>query len=248
MTENEARQYVYNIGYTEDSNCIKFSMSHDSNGRTFSKFKRPERFPFVMLNPNGYLRFATAAECRQQIPNYNNPVNFSINGEINSIPGFKSFYGSTVSENCLDAFVDLDESNWEFNPNNSEEGRKFINITIALRQGQPDFRNRLLDAYSNKCAVTGCDVVASLEAAHIIPYKGLETNHVQNGLLLRADIHTLFDRKLLAIDINHKISLHPDLKNSHYGELHNKAIELPIDVANRPNKEALATHKAGSGF
>ena len=47
----------------------------------------------------------------------------------------------------------------------------------------------------------------TLEAAHIIPYKGSSTNHIQNGILLRADIHTLFDLDLLRIDENYLIHL-----------------------------------------
>ena len=48
------------------------------------------------------------------------------------------------------------------------------------------------------CAVTGCTVTRVLEAAHLRPYRGKHTNHVTNGLLLRADIHTLLDYELLA--------------------------------------------------
>ncbi len=49
----------------------------------------------------------------------------------------------------------------------------------------------LLKAYSGRCAVTGCDAEPALEAAHLRPYKGPESNTAANGLLLRSDIHTL---------------------------------------------------------
>ena len=52
--------------------------------------------------------------------------------------------------------------------------------------------------YEGKCAVTGCDVPDVLQAAHIFPYMGPETNHPSNGLL-RADIHTLFDLGLIEL-------------------------------------------------
>ena len=68
------------------------------------------------------------------------------------------------------------------------------------RRGQSVFRKQLLAAYNGQCAITRCDVEDVLEAAHIISYKGEETNHIGNGLLLRADIHTLFDLGLLAVD------------------------------------------------
>ncbi len=54
--------------------------------------------------------------------------------------------------------------------------------------------------YEHRCVVTGCTVIAVLEAAHIRPYRRPEDNDVKNGLLLRADIHTLFDLNLLGIE------------------------------------------------
>ncbi|RZM24778.1 MAG: HNH endonuclease, partial [Pedobacter sp.] len=70
---------------------------------------------------------------------------------------------------------------------------------ITARRGQKSFRDKLLKAYEYKCAVTGCDVIATLEACHIMPYNGDYTNHIQNGILLRSDIHVLFDLGLLTI-------------------------------------------------
>jgi hypothetical protein len=55
-------------------------------------------------------------------------------------------------------------------------------------------------SYQGRCAVTSCDAGAALEGAHLRPYRGPESNDVTNGLLLRADIHTLFDLRLLAPD------------------------------------------------
>ncbi len=71
---------------------------------------------------------------------------------------------------------------------------------IKARRGQQRFRDALIDAYEGRCAITGCQVLDVLEAAHITPYLGPETNHVTNGLLLRADLHTLFDTDLIAVD------------------------------------------------
>ncbi|MEW5199321.1 HNH endonuclease [Enterobacter hormaechei] len=52
------------------------------------------------------------------------------------------------------------------------------------------------------CAVTGCELVDILEAAHIDAYRNDSHNHISNGLLLRSDIHTLLDLNLCAIDPN----------------------------------------------
>lgn len=71
--------------------------------------------------------------------------------------------------------------------------RHVANRAIAYRRGQSVFRRDLMYAYSSVCAVTGTTASDVLEAAHIYPYRGAHTNRVDNGLLLRADIHTLFD-------------------------------------------------------
>ena len=70
---------------------------------------------------------------------------------------------------------------------------------IKVRRGQPKFRNDLLKKYNETCCVTGCTIKHLLEAAHIKPYRGKNDNHTSNGLLLRADIHTLFDLDLIGI-------------------------------------------------
>lgn len=72
--------------------------------------------------------------------------------------------------------------------------------SIVMRQGAATFRASLLAWFRGRCAFTGCDAVAVLDAAHISPYRGPESNSVANGVLLRTDLHTLFDRLLLGID------------------------------------------------
>jgi hypothetical protein len=81
----------------------------------------------------------------------------------------------------------------------AELKKRIVELRNA-RQGQPEFRSALMDAYGAKCAVTGSAIKPLLEAAHIIPYadNGKNSCHVQNGILLRTDIHTLFDRQFIA--------------------------------------------------
>ena len=64
---------------------------------------------------------------------------------------------------------------------------------VLTRQGQPDFRKKLMKAYDESCCVTKCKVVELLEAAHIDPHSDGGDYSEDNGLLLRSDIHTLFD-------------------------------------------------------
>src|SRR5208283_1458549 len=104
--------------------------------------------------------------------------------------------------------------------------------------GQQGFRNALRKRYGNRCLVTGCKALAVLEAAHIKPYQCEGDNHPENGLLLRADIHTLFDLDLLGIEPDGlRIQLHPSLA-AEYAKLGRK--ELACKPKVRPSKEALA--------
>ena len=130
-----------------------------------------------------------------------------------------------------------------FNPENIEDARKKINTSIIQRQGQSDFRRKLLNAYNNKCAITDCDVESAIEAAHIIPYRGIETNHPANGLPLRADIHTLFDLHLISIKPDtYEIIIAPKIRGSCYQYLANQKLHLPTYQEFLPSQEALKKH------
>ncbi len=140
-----------------------------------------------------------------------------------------------------------EETREPFDPSNVEDGRKRTLRQIAQRQGQGAFRRSLFDAYGGRCAITSCDVAETLEAAHIFPYRGEDTNHVTNGLLLRADLHTLFDLGLIAIDSSDfSIVVANQIRTTEYGELHGKTLGLPGNPASCPSKEALDWHRSES--
>jgi putative restriction endonuclease len=108
---------------------------------------------------------------------------------------------SNTEIEVLSAFQEKAAANAKaFDPGNIMDGRERIVASIVIRRGQPEFRRILIRAYKGRCAVSGCDAIEVLEAAHIMPYLGQDTNHPSNGILLRADIHTLFDLGLLSID------------------------------------------------
>ncbi|HEV7998912.1 MAG TPA: HNH endonuclease signature motif containing protein [Planctomycetaceae bacterium] len=120
---------------------------------------------------------------------------------------------------------------------------------VRDRLGQSEFRNSLLRAYGNRSAVTDYDALESLEAAHIDPYSGPESNDPSNGLLLRSDIHALFDLNILAINPDtFEVTLSPGLLKSSYANLQGKPLRLPSNVADRPTREVLSTRwRAFSG-
>lgn len=126
-----------------------------------------------------------------------------------------------------------------FNPASMADGRTKVLREGVRRQGQPKFREALMAAYEGKCAVTGCDIEAVLEAAHISPYFGKDSNVVQNGLLLRADIHTLFDLGQLKISPEGRIELHKRLLGSIYAQYDSQKIRAPLKKGQEPSLEAL---------
>lgn len=137
----------------------------------------------------------------------------------------------------------------EFSPNDIIDGRKRIMTSIVQRQGQTVFRKQLMEAYEGKCAVSGFGVPEVLEAAHIVPYRGVTTNHPCNGLLLRADFHTLFDTGRMAVETKSMtIVLASILRTSPYSDFFGCRLALPRDGALRPSVDALDEHREWAGL
>jgi hypothetical protein len=126
-----------------------------------------------------------------------------------------------------------------------DEKVRFRTAQVEQRIGQPQFRAKLMRAYNNKCAVTGCAVDDVLQAAHIRPVRKSGSHTCTNGLLLRADIHNLFDRGLLTIDKNYVIELDESLhKVAEYKSLHGRQLKvIPSKAADRPSKDLLQEHR-----
>lgn len=109
--------------------------------------------------------------------------------------------------------------------------RELALCAVRLRRGQASFRESLRKVHGDRCMITGCSVLDVIEAAHIKPFRGAADHHVQNGLLLRADIHTLFDLNLIGIDPESlTIVLVERLQNSEYGTLAGVRLQIR-DVA-----------------
>jgi hypothetical protein len=131
----------------------------------------------------------------------------------------------------------------------AKAGHRKSLVQITLRPEQAKFREKLMIVYGRKCVITGCKIPEILQAAHIVPYAKNPKNHIINGLLLRSDIHALFDRGLLEIERKPtaeylEVILAPSLQREHdYSPLHKRKIALEIDKANYPCSEALEYHK-----
>jgi HNH endonuclease len=168
---------------------------------------------------------------------------------VHQVDAFKRTYKFVSVEDQLDKDAEEAESDGDFDFENAVEEREKCLRSITLRRGQPDFRRKLLDAYEERCAISSVDCVTVLEAAHIKRYGGEETNHVQNGLLLRSDLHVLFDAGKIGINPSTlRIIVHAAIRNTEYGRFHDQKLQLPKDPALHPNKEALAAHRKRWGL
>ena len=115
------------------------------------------------------------------------------------------------------------------------------------RLGQGTFRVAVTDAYGRACSVTGEHSLPALEAAHIRSYSEEGPHEVSNGLLLRADLHRLFDKGYLTVNQELRLEvsdrLREDFSNGRsYYPLRGSALSLPPRTSHRPAREYLAWH------
>jgi putative restriction endonuclease len=115
------------------------------------------------------------------------------------------------------------------------------------RLAQQAFKAVVLDAYHGHCAVTGTKIRPVLQAAHIRPVTEGGENRLDNGLLLRSDVHTMFDRGYLAIDPSHRLLVSPRLRTDfgngqHFYDKAGTVIALPDRKPDRPGREFLEWH------
>ncbi|RJR30666.1 MAG: HNH endonuclease [Candidatus Latescibacterota bacterium] len=130
---------------------------------------------------------------------------------------------------------------------NEEKERYGSPMLVKPRLGQGSFRIVVTDAYSRRCALSGERVLPVLEAAHIRPFGQGGAHEVRNGLLLRSDLHTLFDRGYITITPRHDVEvskrIHDEYENGReYYALHGRKILLPRRSAEIPADDNLRWH------
>ena len=124
-------------------------------------------------------------------------------------------------------------------------GKEYL---IKRRLGQGAFRIFVTGAYSRKCAMSGEKALPVLQAAHIKPFNKHGPNRVDNGLLLRSDLHILFDRGYLTVTPDYKIEASRKIKEEfdngkHYYSFNgNKLSVLPQLNDERPNLDFINWH------
>jgi putative restriction endonuclease len=121
-------------------------------------------------------------------------------------------------------------------------------VLVKRRLGQGTFRILITDTYQRRCSVTAEKVLPVLQAAHIQPISEGGKHRVDNGLLLRSDIHTLFDRGYVTVapDLRVVVSsrLKKDFNNGeHYYQYQGREIWTPSAESDRPSKLFLEWHR-----
>jgi len=129
-----------------------------------------------------------------------------------------------------------------------EEARYGAQYLTRGRLGQGAFRVLVTDAYLRRCAVTGEKTLPVLEAAHIQPYAESGPHLVSNGLLLRSDLHKLFDLGYITVTPELRVEVSSRLREewhngreyyAHHGRL---LVVEPIELISRPGRDYLAWH------
>jgi putative restriction endonuclease len=119
---------------------------------------------------------------------------------------------------------------------------------IKNRLGQGAFRILVTGAYNRNCAISGEKALPVLQAAHIKPFNEQGPNSVSNGLLLRSDLHILFDRGYLTVTPEYKIEVSKKIKEEfnngkHYYAFHGKELyALPKIITDRPSLDFIRWH------
>lgn len=154
-----------------------------------------------------------------------------------------STYFSQLLHRVLDANIQLDlKQSWRL------DGPVFGDPRLTpQRLGQQAFQAVVLDAYDRRCAVTGDKIRPTLQAAHILPLPSGGEHRLDNGVLLRSDVHTLYDRGYLGFDTHHRLLVSPRLRaefgngEQFYSRV-GQTIALPERRADRPGKQFLEWH------
>lgn len=131
----------------------------------------------------------------------------------------------------------------------TQEGERYGKpILVKPRLGQGAFRVVVTDAYARRCAVSGEKTLPILDAAHIRSYADGGVHEGSNGLLLRTDIHKLFDLGYVSVDEDRRFVVSRRLKEDfdngkHYYDLHGTGIRSPRLTEAAPSGDALMWHR-----
>ncbi|HXX66550.1 MAG TPA: HNH endonuclease signature motif containing protein [Polyangiaceae bacterium] len=137
-----------------------------------------------------------------------------LHAKLVAIPGFRERVLEQV--NCPQLAPDDASLIAPYVPGHSDM-RALSHRQLRERRGPARFRRALIARYGAQCMVSGCTLRDLIETAHIRPYRTPDYSAVENGLLLRSDLHTLFDLDLLGIQAETlAVHLHPSARQAGY--------------------------------
>jgi putative restriction endonuclease len=220
-----------------------------NNGHEFSNFNE-EVVPsksYTASYGTSFIKLNSKVPISKLRPYYANNYNRNMSIQLVDVRFFDGDYEHVIKtlRNATGYILPAEAANTAQEPNSNEnyspgddDERESITRQIKARRGQQQFRDALRARYGNICMITKCELLDVLEAAHIKPYRGSNDNHPGNGLLLRSDIHTLFDLNLIGIKPETmEIFIHPSAMIQEYQQYHGS--KLTGCGKERPSIEAL---------
>lgn len=128
----------------------------------------------------------------------------------------------------------------------ADERERIVRSLVEL-QGQPALRRKLLEVQRGGCVINGCAIAGALGAAHIVPYAEPSSNRVSNDLLLRADLHALFDLGLVAMNpVTMPVIIAPNLAGTS-DAMYDGVLLRRGPSGDSPDPEARGRHRAWPG-
>ena len=170
--------------------------------------------------------------------------------QYNSITRMFTLHGPVSSETesagsfVPHGFEDLPESEQKILMDlDGQDERRVVTAQQVRREQQGKFREALLQAYSGACAITDVNVSEVLQAAHINPYRGKKSQVVSNGILLRADLHLLYDAHLISVEPSTlSVRLSERLGETAYLRYDHRKLREPAQADLAPSTDLLAIH------
>ncbi len=172
----------------------------------------------LIESPGGHDRPLSVSDTRSRPPNTATGVDTGTEVEPMSGP------------NPAAEIVHIPEFPVDIDPEQPVDERRREASLRVIREGAKEFRKDQIRIWRGQCIVTGTSTKTVLDGAHIFRYLGEHTNYPVNGLLLRTDIHCLFDAHMISISMEaNQIVVHvsPKLRESEYWNYNEKHITLP---------------------
>lgn len=173
------------------------------------------------------------------------------------IPIPSDFKSNIVQGKKYDLSIEPGLSLWKqlhmampFVPAVHEEAARYGTPVLTFpRLGQGSFRILVTDAYERRCALTNERTLPALDAAHIKPYSDSGQHIVSNGILMRRDLHALFDKGYVTITPSMKVEVSRKIKEEFengrdYYLLQGSTIRLPANPANYPSQDYIEWHNS----